>query len=174
MNTSLRSTLALLTGVATLVLLGSLLLPAPAVAQNALPGFAEPSDSYVKDYGRPGYPRVRVYLWGNADSGVWTVEEGTDFLDFLSTAGNGNFNRQPDRRVKNFVRLYREGQTNAEPVFEERLESLFARQVAYPTLQNGDVLVIETEQRRRRFTLRQVGFVTGTLASIASLVFIVQ
>jgi hypothetical protein len=70
--------------------------------------------------------------------------------------------------------MYRDGQVGAEPVFETQLEDLFARQVESPVLQEGDVLVLESIERRRTFTFRQASQITGTIASIATLVFLLQ
>jgi hypothetical protein len=151
------------------------LVPAPVAAQSTVPGLLEPpGTAQVQDYGRPGYPRVQIYLWGNANNGVWKVEEGTDLLEYLSLAGQGNFRQGAETRVKNVLRMYREGQVGAEPVFETELEDLFARQVESPVLQEGDVLVLESIERRRTFTFRQASQITGTIASIATLVFLLQ
>lgn len=127
----------------------------------------------TNDYGRPGYPRVRIYLWGNAQSGVWTVEEGTDLLEFLSASATGNFNQSTETRVRNILKVYRRGQVGEKPAFEMDVREIFARQRAYPTLQNGDVLVVESIQRRRFFTFRNISRVTGTIASVASLIFLI-
>lgn len=121
------------------------------------------------DYGRPGYPRVTIYLWGNAQNGMWTVEQGTNFLEYLSVAARGNFNEAAETRVKNKIRLYREGQIDDEPVFEADLEAIFSRKVDYPKLQSGDVLIVESIQRRRFFTFRNMSQVVGTTASLVSL-----
>ena len=151
-----------------------LISPPQAVAQETSPELAELATSQTNDYGRPGYPRVRVYLWGNAQNGVWTVEEGTDLLEFLSASATGDFNEGSETRVKNILKVYRRGQVGREPAFEMKMEDIFARQDEYPELQNGDVLVVETVQRRRFFTLRGITRVTGTIASVASLVFLIQ
>lgn len=151
-----------------------LLTPEAAVAQEMAPGIMETETSRVKDYGRPGYPRVTVYIWGNANSGVWTVEEGTDLLEYVSVAAEVDFTQNPETRVKNILRLYRKGQGTDEPAFEASLSDIFSRQTTYPTLQNGDVLVIETIQRRAFFyRFREAIQIAGTLASVVSLGFII-
>lgn len=128
----------------------------------------------TNDYGRSGYPRVRVYLWGNADNGVWTVEEGTDLLEFLSASATGNFTQEADTRVKNILKVYRDGQKGDDPVFEMRVQEIFARQNKPFQLRNGDVLVVESVERRRNFTVRGIAQVAGAVASVASLVFLLQ
>jgi hypothetical protein len=175
MNYSICRSLILPAVFALSVLLLVVLVPAPAAAQSMMPGLLEQAGTaQVQDYGRPGYPRVQIYLWGNANHGVWKVEEGTDLLEYLSLAGQGDFKQGAETRVTNVLRMYRDGQVGAEPVFETQLEDLFARQVESPVLQEGDVLVLESIERRRTFTFRQASQITGTIASIATLVFLLQ
>ena len=114
--------------------------PHYAVAQDAIAGLSEPGMSQqVNDYGRAGYPRVRVYLWGNANNGVWTVEEGTDLLEFLSASATGNFNQSAETRVRNVLKIYRQGQVGENPAFEMNVQEIFARQGAYPPLQKPNL-----------------------------------
>lgn len=130
--------------------------------------------SQIKDYGRPGYPRVTVYLWGNAENGIWRVEKGTDLLEYLSVAARGTFRHDSDTRVRNVLKIYREGQVNEDPVFESTVDEIFARQSAYPELQNRDVIVVESIERRRLLSFRSISWITGSAASVASLVFLIS
>lgn len=153
----------------------TLIAPQQAMSQEAIPEFSElGATSQTNDYGRPGYPRVRIYLWGNAQNGVWTVEEGTDLLEFLSASATGNFNRSTETRPKNILKVYRRGQVGQDPAFEMGMREIFARQNEFFDLQNGDVLVVESVQKRRYFTFRGISRVTGTIASVASLIFLIQ
>ena len=123
----------------------------------------------VKTYGRPGYAKVTVFVWGTADTGVWNVEEGTDLLEFLSVAVRSEGgNRGADIRSYQVLKMYREDQNRrSDPFFESRMDELFSRTQSYPAIQEGDILVIETRSRRR-FTWRDISQVTGTLASLVS------
>lgn len=153
----------------------TLIVPQQAMSQESIPEFSESGDiAQTNDYGRPGYPRVRIYLWGNAQNGVWTVEEGTDLLEFLSASATGNFNQRADTRVKNILKVYRRGQVGKEPAFEMDVREIFARQNESFSLQTGDVLVVESVQNRRILTFRGISRVTGTIASVASLIFLIQ
>lgn len=153
----------------------TLIAPRQAISQEPIPVFSElGATSQTNDYGRPGYPRVRIYLWGNAQNGVWTVEKGTDLLEFLSASATGNFNQSAETRVKNILKVYRRGQVGKEPAFEMNVREIFARQNEFFALQSGDVLVVETVQKRRFFTFRGISRVTGTIASVASLVFLIR
>ncbi|WP_022835592.1 hypothetical protein [Salisaeta longa] len=123
----------------------------------------------IQTYGRPGYPKITIFVWGTPTGGTWSIEEGTDLVEFLSvSAGGANMtDRSPDRRIIYTVKLYRRGQTQGDPIFSARLENLFARRIDYPSLQNGDILVLDAEAKRR-LSWRDISQVTGTIASLVS------
>lgn len=115
----------------------------------------------IKEYARPGYPVMTVYVWGNADTGVWRVEEGTDLLEFLSVVSRVRFGEaNPERQATELLRLYRDDRPGGEPFFESEIQDLFSERNQYPSLQEGDILVLETKVRTR-FTWRDVGRVVG-------------
>ena len=154
---------------APLVLLGAVLIlaagPRQAHAQQ-IPNTPVLTPN-VKEYGRPGYPVFTVYVWGDADTGVWSVDEGTDLLEFISVISRTQFGgRAPDRRAIQKLKLYRDGRAEGEPFFEARIQDLFTARDSYPALQAEDILVLETEVKGR-FTWRDVGQIVG----IASTVF---
>jgi hypothetical protein len=120
----------------------------------------------IKEYGRPGYPVFTVYVWGNADTGVWSVEQGTDLLEFVSVVSRAQFGDQgPDRRSVQKLKLYRNGRTEGEPFFESRIQDLFTARTTYPALQSEDILVLETEVKSR-FTWRDVGQIVGIASTV--------
>lgn len=137
------------------LLISPLLFGAGAHAQNLgeNPG--------VQDYGRPGVPRITIYVWGNAQTGVWTVEEDASMLEVVSaTSRVGLDERNPERRQIHTLRLFRDGNRSGDPEFEARLEDVFSRSVTLPELRERDVLVIES-RTRRRLSWRDLNQVTG-------------
>jgi len=123
----------------------------------------------VQDYGRPGVPRITIYVWGNAQTGVWTVEENASMLEVVSaTSRVGLDERNPERRQIHTLRLFRDGNRSGDPEFEARLEDVFSRSVTLPELRERDVLVIES-RTRRRLSWRDLNQVTGTVASVLSI-----
>jgi hypothetical protein len=140
--------------------------PLEVAAQLTQESLAGPT---VKTYGRPGYAKVTVFVWGAADTGVWEVEQGTDLLEFLSVAARSEGGtRNADTRNYQYLRVYREDPNRQnDPFFESRMDELFSRTQSYPEIQEGDILVIESRVRRR-FTWRDITQVTGTLASLVS------
>ena len=123
----------------------------------------------VKEYGRPGYPRMTIYVWGNADNGVWNVEKGTDLLEFVSVISRTRMSENsPDRRRIEKLSLYRDQRPgHGEPFYETDVKAMFAARDSYPALQEGDILVLET-QTRSRFTWRDIARVTGTIAALVN------
>lgn len=121
----------------------------------------------VKEYGRPGYPRMTIYVWGNADSGVWNVERGTDLLEFVSVISRARMSQNsPDRRRIERLSVYRDQEPGrGDPFFESDVKDIFADRNSYPALQEGDILVLETDTRTR-FTWRDIARVTGTVAAL--------
>lgn len=122
----------------------------------------------VKEYGRPGYPKITVYVWGNADSGVWNVEKGTDLLEFLSVVSRARMtDNSPDRRRTERLSIYRDQRPGEaeSPFYETEVQELFSSRGSYPSLQEGDILVLET-RTRNRFTWRDIARVTGTIAAL--------
>jgi hypothetical protein len=152
--------LAALLGAGLLLVVGPLRAQAQQIPNNPV------MTPNVKEYGRPGYPVVTVYVWGNADTGVWNVEEGTDLLEFVSVVSRSQFGDQgPDRRAIQKLKLYRDGRTEGEPVFEARVQDLFTARSNYPALQAEDILVLETEVKNR-FTWRDLGQIVGIASTV--------
>lgn len=123
----------------------------------------------VKDYGRPGFPRMTIYVWGNADSGVWNVEKGTDLLEFVSVISRARMTENsPERRRIEKLSIYRDQQPGGgDPFYETDVRDIFAARDSYPALQEGDILLLET-QTRTRFTWRDIARVTGTIAALVN------
>lgn len=149
-------------------LLMALIFSAPGLAQQGpSPAqlLASSGSQTVKEYGRPGYPKMTVYVWGRADTGVWNVERGTDLLEFVSVVARVQMtNNSPERRLIDKLSIYREGSRRGRPDFETRIETLFSARGSYPALQDGDILVLESTARNR-FTWRDVARITGALGT---------
>ena len=123
----------------------------------------------IKEYGRPGYPRMTVYVWGNADSGVWNIERGTDLLEFMTVVSRARMtDTNPDQRRVESISLYRDASPGSgQPLFTSEVQAIFSDRTGYPALQEGDILVLET-RTRGRFTWRDIARVTGTVAALVN------
>lgn len=150
--------------------LALLLVPAEAQAQQQPTDARTLTNPTVKKYGRSGYPTLTVYVWGNADTGVWNVEKGTDLLEFVSVVSRVRMaENDPDSRRIETLSIYRNQNPEGDndPFFESRIKDLFANPDTYPDLQEGDILLLETETRNR-FTWRDIARVTGTVAALVN------
>lgn len=129
----------------------------------------------VKEYGPEGVPKMTVFVWGNADSGVWRVEKGTDLLEFLSVVSRLQMrDRNPDRRLVKTLSMYRDkNPSQGDPFYETQIENLFTGRNNYPELQEGDVLVLEIEAQNR-FTWRDIAQVAGTVATVLNTYLLIQ
>jgi hypothetical protein len=145
----------------------SITAPVNVLAQQQ-PGNATMNNPTVKEYGRSGYQKITVYVWGNADTGVWRVEQGTDLLEFVSVVSRLQLvDDDPRERKIETLRIYRDQAQDETPFFEQRVETLFSKRGDYPALQDGDILVLETKTKSR-FTWRDVAQVTGTIAAVVN------
>jgi len=151
-----------------LVLLGmfglALFLCPPGVCAQQFPQSSLTS-SGIKEYGRPGYPQITVYVWGSADTGVWSVEKGTDLLEFTSVVSQVQLeSRTPDQRAITLLQIYRDGQARGEPFFESKIADLFTQRGRYPEMQEGDILVLQRETKGR-FTWKDAAQIIGTVGT---------
>ena len=155
--------------VSRLACLIALLFFGPFDAKGQIPG---QEDTQIQVYGQPGNPKMTVYVWGQAQTGLWSVDVGTDLLEFASIVVTSRLaGNRPERETTLILQLFREGQTE-EPLFEQDVEDLFATR-SYPELNDGDILVLK-ERVRRRFTWRDVSQVLGTVTSTISLVLLID
>lgn len=138
---------------------------------------AQDDSGYIKQFGEPGVPKMTVYLWGDAaNNGIWRVDEGTDLLTFLSVAAASGFaDRRPDVQTNVVISIYRQGEGGGSgPLFQSEATGILSEpRSSLPALRDDDVVVVET-QTRRRFTWRDISQITGTAASLLSLYFSIQ
>jgi hypothetical protein len=132
----------------------------------------EAAGPLIREFGRPGYPRITVYVWGSASSGIWRVEQGVDLLSFASAVSEMREQAFPGQRSEYYINIYRKGQTNQAPFFRSKFERLVAGRSDLPELLDGDVLVFQ-QRATRAFTWRDIAQVTGTLASLVSSVLLI-
>jgi hypothetical protein len=120
-------------------------------------------------YAQPGQATVQVLVWGR-QSGVYEVPDSTDLDMLLTLAGGPELGPRSEREkpTKVTVRLYRPKQDRQDPMFEAPLDRMLTGEAAYPTLENGDIVVVETV-RPSRFTWRDGLSLLTTAASLALL-----
>lgn len=128
------------------------------------------SEERVTDFSRPGRPTMFVYVWGTASTpGIWKVEKDVDLLDLMSSAQVPNFGAI-DNTTKSTVtmRLYRTTGGQREEIFQSEMNALLTSGKTYPSLQENDIILIETKTKQR-FNLQTVFSAIGAAASLVLL-----
>ena len=124
-------------------------------------------------HARPGVPTIQVSVWGTVPRpGIYEVSESTSLDRLLTMAGGAPIEaRAENEEAQITIRLFRgRGQGGRELMYEAPLQDLLRDTGAYPSLQNGDVLVMET-QVQRGFRWRDV---LGIVSSVGSLALVVE
>ncbi len=167
MHASTRSTRTLWWAAGLLALM-SLSVGAPAQAQD-FPSILGESQ-FVYEFAAPGQQTMTVYIWGDVGRpGIWLVEPDVDLIALLSAAlvpGIGQ--EQPEYTQHVELSVYRGPSGQQQQVYHARLEDLVAEGADYPTLRDGDILEVTTDQSRR-FSFRAIAQYVGTISSLVIL-----
>lgn len=110
-------------------------------------------------------PAVRVHVWGAVRTpGVYEVGPDYGAQGILSLAGGPvTTELRNNQRREVIVRIYKAASGAEAPVYEKTLES-FARGAEVPTLEDGDVIEVES-RNRDGWTTRDTLTAGGVLAS---------
>ncbi len=133
----------------------------------------------------PGEATIKVYVWGTVRMpGTYEVSATADLGDVLSLAGGPQLTplRQSDvldveREIT--IRVYRLDGQQRVLLYDHTLEEMVAATEVYPTLQEGDVVEVQTaETETRRWTWREtltiVGAVATTVIATSQLIGVVR
>jgi hypothetical protein len=135
-----------------------------------------PEQSYVNEFARPGQPTMTLYLWGSVGTtGIWRVERDVDLIQLLSVAQVPGIGASQQNVRQNFIlHIYREIDGERTQIYEEEIQNLIgggARSV--PSLQDGDILAVET-QTRQRISLNLIFTTLRTVSSFLSLYLLLR
>lgn len=122
-------------------------------------------------FARPGEATIRVLVVG-AGGGIYEVGQNIRMDEFLALLGGApSFATQnPGRKTNVDIQLFRTEAGRRTLLYEEELERMILEPAAYPTLQNGDLFVINTVTRNRFGWRDGLTFVTG----VSSLVLLLD
>lgn len=100
-------------------------------------------------HARPGEPTVQVSVWGTVPRpGIYEVPDTTELDKLLTMAGGVPLEPRPDNqdRPEVTIRLFRpRAGGDRSLLFEAKMDSMLAGTAArYPSLEDNDVLVVET------------------------------
>lgn len=120
-------------------------------------------------YARPGEATIQVSVWGSvSQTGILEVPDTTDLHTLLTLAGGApgigkrRENRDPPEVI---VRLYRKKQGERTKIFESEVEDVMTGAKAPPTLQENDVVMVETIEQRH-FGFRDALSIASSIGSI--------
>jgi hypothetical protein len=119
-----------------------LLVVGPAWAQD-LPGGREAGGTAYYTFARPGQNTIEVLVLGGGQSGIYEIGENINLGQLMALAGGGG---RGGRRTKVKVHLFRLENGGRRKILEEEIGDL-AERPQYPSLQEGDVVRIETRQK---------------------------
>ncbi|MEZ4698713.1 MAG: hypothetical protein R2834_00165 [Rhodothermales bacterium] len=124
----------------------------PALAQQNF-GRIEDTDTNIRSYFyfvEPGAATIQVYAYGKIGApGVYVLEEGSNMALLLALSGGPVFATNPDWNQTPYVRLFRDRGGARTQIYESTLDEILNTTTNTPVLQDGDVLTLEVEQRRR-------------------------
>ena len=123
-------------------------------------------------HARPGVPTIQVSVWGTVPRpGIYEVSERTSLDRLMTMAGGAPIEaRSENEEAKITIRLFREQeQGGREMLYKAPLQDLLRDTEAYPSLNDGDVLVVET-QVESGFDWRDVLSIVSSVGSLALVV----
>ena len=126
-------------------------------------------------YARPGRPTETIYVLGSVGNpGLWRIERGTDLLTLLSVAGlNRAGEERPDINQKVVLRVYRDTATGRDLRFKANLIDVLEAEETPPPIEGGDIIYVETVQRRR-IGVRVISQVVGAVSSTIGLFLLLE
>lgn len=120
-----------------------LLVAGPALGQRF--SEYEVSGTSYRVFARPGQNTIQVLVIGNGgQSGLYKIGADTDLARLLALSGGAS----GGGRTETTIRLYRPQDGQRELVFEAELNRLIEESGSSPALQAGDVIQIESVERR--------------------------
>lgn len=118
------------------------------------------------NYGEQGDITVLVNVWGTVRfPGLYEVTKGTTVSTLFSLAGGPLVTARP-RTTTRFVSLQLTRDSSPEPLVDFTMENQVLALEVDPELETGDVLTVETVERRR-FSWRDAFPIVAAVASVA-------
>ena len=122
----------------------------PVLAQQQFGGLQTQGTSYFT-FSRPGQNTIQVLMLGDVGKpGVYEVGEDTDLGRLLALSGGskqpgGQGGSRLQGEGDTSIRLYRNGEEGRRLILQEEMDD-FVERSAYPDLQAGDVIRIESKE----------------------------
>lgn len=165
----------------TLLMMGALLMLAglttlslPTDARGQAFGRVEETKSNVAYFyhARPGEATVQLSVWGTVPRpGIYEIPDTTDLDKLLTMAGGAPLEaRQEGQKAPSItVRVYRPEKNGRAQIFEAPLERMLQGNTTYPSLQDNDIVVVETVRPKQPFGWRDMLSILSTLGTLTLL-----
>lgn len=98
---------------------------------------------------RPGEASVQLWVISNNRSGLYEVGESITLGELVVLTGTGPGMTTPRERRRTDVKVYRGQGGTRDLIYDATLEEMVQQPGAYPSLQTGDVVMMETTSRQR-------------------------
>jgi hypothetical protein len=100
---------------------------------------------------------------------VYVLEEGANLAFMLALTGGPTSTNQPDVRETQTIRLFRNTGNVKSLAFQSSFEDVMDQAASSPVLTEGDIVILEVEQKRR-MNWRDIFTVIGPILSTLLLV----
>lgn len=154
----------------------ALLVLAPAGAAAAQPSVSaagvEQTNTAYYSFLRTGEVPMEVFVLGEVHApGVYAVGLGTDLDHLLALAGGVAYSSQQEDIERDVsVRLYHVAGSTRTLAYEQSLDHVLAGSPALPAIEDGDVVVVDVEQRSGWLTFDTAIQVFSALATLVLLI----
>lgn len=134
---------------AAVAVLLTLQAPAEAVGQTFGATGVESEGMSFNRFVRPGEASVQIWVIADTRSGLYEVGESLSLGELVVLTGAGPGMTTARERRRTDVKVYRGTNGTRDLIYDATLEDLVREPAAYPTLQNGDVVMMQTHARQR-------------------------
>ncbi|WP_457653557.1 hypothetical protein [Rhodocaloribacter sp.] len=120
-------------------------------------------------FAQAGEATIQVLVLGAVNAGIYEVRVGTDLEQLIALTGTSMTPGTAGESVKYTVRLFRDEDGRRTLLYEAPLEKMLMSAAAYPSLQEGDVVMVEGVSKAR-FGWRDALTILTSLTTVALLV----
>ncbi|MEM8488543.1 MAG: hypothetical protein AAF564_23550 [Bacteroidota bacterium] len=118
----------------------------------------------------PGTATIQISVFGKVQNpGVYVLEDGVNLSLLLGLSGGPTSTNQPDVKQTTTVRMYRNSGSMRSLAYEASFDEVMDRAADSPTLSEGDIVIIDVEQKRK-MNWRDIFTVIGPLLSTLLLI----
>jgi hypothetical protein len=123
-----------------------------------------------KVFARPGEPLIRVHVLGELGSGLYAIGANTTLTELLALAGGPQLSGVTTETTREVtVRVFRDQGAQRQQIYESDIRDLIVTPGQHPTLEEGDVVTVESVTRRRFDAFRAIQ-VASSIATFGLLI----